>query len=106
MKKCDTSPSLVPHNCLVFPTLSATLAEKKRVPIPLSAPVQISCVSEDYFTSSYLIPIGYQSVGYSWYRFGTKTGYLPHIFTCHILKELFAKVQRKIDIRHIFYAFL
>ena len=106
MKKCDTSLSLVPHNCLVFLILSATLADKKRVPIPLSAPVQISCISEDYFTSSYLIPIGYQTVGYSWYRFGTKTGVSPHIFTCISSKNFFAKVRRKSDIRHIFYTFL
>ena len=95
MKKCDTSPFLVPHICLDLLMLSAVLADKKRVPIPLSAPVKISCISEDYFTSSYLITIDYQPVGNSWYRFGTKIGFSPHILPAISSKNFLQKYEEK-----------
>lgn len=61
----------------------------------LSAPVSIRCILEDYFTSSYLIDSDYQQLSVLWYNYGTKTGYLLHILTGNIFKELSAKVRKK-----------
>jgi len=48
-----------------------------------------------YFTSSYLIDSDYQQLSVLWYNYGTKTGYLLHILTGNIFKELSAKVRKK-----------
>ena len=79
MKKRDTSSFLVPRNCMDFLILSVALTDKKTGADNCSVPVQINCVSADYLTSSYLIRIGYQLFGNSWYRFGTKMGLFPLI---------------------------
>jgi hypothetical protein len=51
-------------------------------------------VSSNYFTSSYIIGTGYQDFPFFWYNYGTKIGFLSHIFTAIPSKNFLQKYEQ------------